>query len=102
MKALTNQQLGLIARRARALSDPTRVRILEVLARAPEQVGRIAVALASQPSTVSRHLQVLFAAGLVDRRRDASAVIYSIATDDLLAWCLALARPRLNSKDTAR
>jgi DNA-binding transcriptional ArsR family regulator len=101
MKPLTNKQLGLIARRARALSDPTRVRILEVLARAPQQVGRIAAALASQPSTVSRHLQVLFVAGLVDRRRDASAVIYSIATDDLLVWCRALARPRLHSQETA-
>jgi DNA-binding transcriptional ArsR family regulator len=101
MKALTNQQLGLIVRRARALSDPTRVRILEVLARGPQQVGRIASALASQPSTVSRHLQVLFVAGLVERRRDASAVIYSIATYDLLTWCRALARPRLKSNGAA-
>ena len=95
MKTFSNDQVALIARRARALSDPTRVRILEALARAPQQVGRIAEALTSQPSTISRHLQVLFAAGLVERRREASAVIYSIASDDLLAWCRALAAPRL-------
>jgi DNA-binding transcriptional ArsR family regulator len=97
MRALTHEQLGLVARRARALSDPTRVRIIEVLARGPQPVGKIAAALTSQPSTVSRHLQVLFVAGLVDRRREASTVVYSLATDDLLAWCRALASPRLTS-----
>jgi DNA-binding transcriptional ArsR family regulator len=95
MKPLSDEQIGLIARRARALSEPTRIRILEVLARAAQPVGQIAAALASQPSTVSRHLQVLFVAGLVDRRREASTVIYSIASDDLLVWCRAFATPRL-------
>jgi DNA-binding transcriptional ArsR family regulator len=102
MKPLSNEQIATIARRARALSDPTRVRILEVLARAPQPVGLIAVALASQPSTISRHLQVLFVAGLVERRRDASAVIYSIATEDLIVWCRTLAARRLNSTDRTR
>jgi ArsR family transcriptional regulator len=102
MKPLTREQIAVIARRARALSDPTRVRILEVLARAAQPVGQIASGLASQPSTVSRHLQVLFVAGLVDRRREASTVIYSIATDDLLSWCRALATLRRTPNDRGR
>ena len=32
---------------------------------------------------MSKHLQVLFNAGLVRRRREASAVIYTIASDEL-------------------
>ena len=87
MKRLTDEQVGLVARRARALGDGTRVRIIDVLARAEQPVGQIAVALESQPSTVSKHLQVLFQAGLVHRRRSASTVIYSVADAEILDWC---------------
>jgi DNA-binding transcriptional ArsR family regulator len=102
MKPLSEDQVGLITRRAGALSDPTRVRILEVLDRAPQRVGDIAEALASQHSTVSRHLQVLFTAGLVHRRREASAVIYSIASPELLAWCRALGDTHLKAAGRER
>jgi ArsR family transcriptional regulator len=87
MKRLTDEQVGLVTRRARALSDGTRVRIIDVLARAEQPVGQIAVALDSHPSTISKHLQVLFHAGLVERRRSASTVIYSMADAEVLDWC---------------
>lgn len=87
MKRLTDEQVALIARRARALSDGTRVRIIDVLAKAEQPVGQIAAALDSQPSTISKHLQVLFHAGLVDRRRSASTVIYSVVDAEILDWC---------------
>jgi ArsR family transcriptional regulator len=93
MKAFSEEQVGMVAHRARALSDPTRVRILEVLGRSEQPVGQIALAINSQPSTVSKHLQVLFLAGLVQRRREASAVIYSLADTDLLDWCRYLGGP---------
>ena len=79
------------------MGDPTRLRILEVLARGEQPVGLIAEAISTEQSTVSRHLQVLFHAGLVQRRREASAVIYSVAADDLLDWLEYLARPQLAS-----
>jgi len=69
-----------VASRGRALGEPTRVRILAVLARAEQTVGHIADAIDSEQSTVSKHLQVLFNAGLVERRRLGSAVIYSLAS----------------------
>ena len=87
MKRLTDEQVGLVARRARALADGTRVRILDVLGRAEQPVGQIAAALDSQPSTISKHLQVLFHADLVHRRRAASTVIYSVADQEILDWC---------------
>jgi DNA-binding transcriptional ArsR family regulator len=102
MKRFSDEQLNLIARRARALGDPTRVRILEAIARGEQPVGQIAAALDSQQSTVSKHLQVLFHAGLVDRRRSASAVIYSIADMDLLEWCRYLGAHHLSGRSLAR
>ena len=96
MKRLSDEQTGLIVERARALGDPTRVRIIDLLASAEQPVGQIASALACEPSMISKHLQVLFRAGLVVRRRSASAVIYTIASDELSEWCRYLATARLD------
>jgi DNA-binding transcriptional ArsR family regulator len=98
MKRLSNEQVGRVAGRSRALGDPTRVRILEVLARAEQPVGRLAATLRCEPSLISKHLQVLFHAGLVERRREASAVIYSIAAADLAHWCRYLGAPSVKAR----
>jgi DNA-binding transcriptional ArsR family regulator len=90
MKRFTDEQIETIAVRSRALGDATRVRILAVLSRGEQPVGQIAEAAGTQQSTASRHLQVLYHAGLVQRRREASTVIYRIASPDLLDWCLYL------------
>jgi DNA-binding transcriptional ArsR family regulator len=87
MRRLSDEQVTLIAQRARAMGDPTRVRIIDLLARNEQPVGQIAAVLDSQQSTISKHLQVLFNAGLVGRRREASTVIYSIADVELAEWC---------------
>ena len=92
MSRFSDAQTRLIASRAHALTDVTRIRILDVLSRAELPVGHIASALASEPSTISKHLQVLFRAGFVERRRLASAVIYSLVDSELLEWCRYLAR----------
>jgi DNA-binding transcriptional ArsR family regulator len=94
MRRLSDEQTSLIVTRARALADATRVRILDVLARGELPVGRIADALSSEPSTVSKHLQVLFGAALVERRRSASTIVYSIADRGLMTWCRYLAGAR--------
>ncbi len=77
MTQFTDKRLMLVDSRARALGDPTRLRILHLVARGERAVGQVASALSVQQSTVSKHLQVLFNAGLVERRRAANAVIYS-------------------------
>lgn len=83
MRSFSDEQIARIANRARALGDPTRVRILQLLARSEHAVGHVASALATEQSTVSKHLQVLFNAGLVQRRREASAVIYWVDAPEL-------------------
>lgn len=109
MKKFSEAQIAQIAARSRALGDATRVRILAVLSRGEQTVGQIAEAAQTQQSTASKHLQVLFHAGLVDRRRSASAVIYWIASPELLEWCrylgardLSAAPPRTHSKHRDR
>jgi DNA-binding transcriptional ArsR family regulator len=95
MKRLSEEHVNLIASRARALGEPVRVRIVEALSRGEQAVGQLATTLTMQQSTASKHLQVLFHAGLVHRRREASAVIYSLADAELMAWCRYLSRRQL-------
>jgi DNA-binding transcriptional ArsR family regulator len=100
MKRLSQEHTARIVGRAHALADVTRVRIVDVLARTELPVGRIAAALNIEPSTVSKHLQVLFREGLVVRRRDASTVIYSLADRHLHEWCWYLASAQLPTRST--
>jgi len=100
MRRLSHDRTARVVGRGHALADVTRVRILDVLARSELPVGRIAAALHTQPSTVSKHLQVLFREGLVVRRRDASTVIYSIADRQLHEWCWYLASAHLRTRST--
>jgi DNA-binding transcriptional ArsR family regulator len=97
MKRLSEAQVRLIVERSRALSDATRVKILEVLARSEQPVGQIAAALECEPSLVSKHLQVLHHAELVGRRREANTVIYWLVSPRLLDYFRYLATPDLAS-----
>jgi len=53
-----------------ALSDPTRRRIVERLARGPLSVGEIASAFPISQPAISRHVRVLEESGLLERRID--------------------------------
>ena len=64
----------------RALADPTRRRILELLARHDLTAGEIAEQFPVAFATVSRHLGVLKDAGLVDTEREGQFIHYSLNT----------------------
>ena len=55
-----------------ALADPTRRTVLEALGRGPRKAGQLAETAAVSRPTMSRHLRVLLAAGLVADERPAS------------------------------
>jgi ArsR family transcriptional regulator len=95
MHTFSEKHLHLIVTRGRALADPTRVRILSVLRRREQPVGHIAAAANTRQSTASKHLQVLLHAGLVQRRRDASTVLYSLSSDEVLRVCELLGASQL-------
>ncbi|MCL6091725.1 MAG: metalloregulator ArsR/SmtB family transcription factor [Actinobacteria bacterium] len=69
----------------KALSDPTRRGVLEVLSRGEMAAGEIASLFPISGPSVSRHLAVLRSAGLVTERRDANRLIYSLEQDKLAA-----------------
>ena len=81
------------ARIAKALADPQRMRILKMLRPGERCVCEIVAVLALAPSTVSKHLSLLEAAGLVASRKQGRWIYYRLpdgvaATPvrPLLAW----------------
>lgn len=66
-----------------ALADPTRRRIVEMLARGPLSAGEIASRFTISPSAVSQHLKVLRTARLVRARVAAQQRIYELDSEGL-------------------
>src|SRR4051812_27080555 len=64
----------------RALADQTRRDILDLLRSAPRTSGEIAAQFDSSWPTISRHLAVLRAAGLVTAQRNGQAIQYELNT----------------------
>ncbi len=62
----------------KALADPTRRRILEMLRDRPMSAGEIADQVHVAKPTLSGHLNVLKAAGLVDVTRQSTSLIYRL------------------------
>src|SRR6267378_2161981 len=62
----------------RALAEPNRLHIVELLRRGPRPVGHLVRRLRLRQPQVSKHLRVLSEAGLVDVRVDAQRRIYAL------------------------
>lgn len=69
-----------------ALADPTRRRVVDLLAQQPRSAGALAAAARLSPPAMSRHLRVLRRTGLVAERHDADDArvrIYSLRRERL-------------------
>lgn len=71
----------------KALADPTRRQILQDLRAGELAAGDIAGRFTISGPSISRHLAILKAAGLVTERRDANRILYSLV-EDRLANCV--------------
>jgi DNA-binding transcriptional ArsR family regulator len=73
----------------RALAEPNRLQIVELLLGGPRPVGDLVDQLGLRQPQVSKHLRVLSEAGLVDVRVDAQRRIYALRPaplQELEAW----------------
>src|SRR5713101_1192861 len=73
----------------RALAEPNRFQIVELLLNGPRPVGDMVQHLRLRQPQVSKHLRVLSDAGLVDVRVDAQRRIYALrpeALQELEVW----------------
>jgi DNA-binding transcriptional ArsR family regulator len=81
----------------KALNDPTRRRILEMLRDKDMTAGDIASQFDMSWPSVSHHLDLLRKAGLVVAEKEGQFIYYSINTtvmDDMLRWLLQFSKKR--------
>lgn len=81
---LDEETLFIVSQIFKALSDPTRIRILHLLACKEFSVSEIAEELSLLQSTVSHQLRFLKNLRLVKFRRDGKSLYYSIDDDHVL------------------
>jgi ArsR family transcriptional regulator len=85
---LNPEAAELVARRFRALSDPTRLRILDYLRHHDEaSVGEITEALGASQQNVSKHLSALHAEAFVARRKRGTSSLYRISDPGVHELC---------------
>lgn len=85
---LTPDAAELIARRFRALSDPTRLRIIDALReRGEASVSELTEMLEGSQQNVSKHLAALHAEGFVARRKQKTRAMYRISDPAVLGLC---------------
>lgn len=78
------------ARVGKALSNPIRLELLDLLCQAPRTVETLARLTGQSTATTSHHLQVLLAARLVSAVKKGLFVTYSPAGDDVCSLWLSL------------
>jgi DNA-binding transcriptional ArsR family regulator len=84
MKRMTATERARSEARARvlkALAHPTRIYIVEKLQKQAYCVCELTEMVGSDTSTVSKHLSLLKAAGIVEDRKDGTTVYYSLACE---------------------
>ena len=84
---LTPELIDLVAERFRALGEPARLHIMNALRSGERTVGELVEETGFGTANVSKHLQLLNAAGFVTRRKDGLYVYYALAGDDVFKLC---------------
>ena len=87
MEGLPPEALSQVAAYFQALSEPTRLQILNQLRGGERNVGELAQACGYSSANVSRHLSLLMQHGLVERESRGTAVYYRIADESVYALC---------------
>lgn len=86
-KLLSPMALELIASRFRALSEPVRLRLLNLLMQREQTVGQLVEASGSGQANVSKHLAVLREAGMIGMRKEGLSTVCYIADPIVSELC---------------
>jgi len=87
MEGLTTEALQQVAGYFQALSEPTRLQILNLLRGGERNVGELAQLCGYTSANISRHLTFLGQHGLVVRESRGTSVYYRIADESVYALC---------------
>jgi len=84
---MSDKMMDLVARRFRILGEVTRLRILQTLEGGEQTAGAITELVGGSQPNISKHLQAMADAGILERRRDGNNILYSIADPLVFKLC---------------
>lgn len=87
---LPDDLIELIAERFRALSEPTRIKLLDRLRAGEATVLELTELIGTSQQNVSKHLSVLQRSGVVARRKQGNFAYYRIADETVFSICEAV------------
>ena len=89
-RPLPDQLVELIAERFRALSEPTRIKLLDRLREGTATVLELSELIGTTPQNVSKHLGVLQRVGIVARRKQGNFAYYRVIDEGVFSLCEAV------------
>ncbi|MGI9243845.1 MAG: ArsR/SmtB family transcription factor [Verrucomicrobiales bacterium] len=87
MKKLDRPALEKIAKVFSAFSDPTRLAILQELKERAKSVGELVTAIGVSQGNMSKQLQLLHEAGVLEREKVGNQVFYSVSDELVMPLC---------------
>lgn len=85
--AMTETMLARVAAQFRALGEPSRLKLINLLFDGERTVGELAELSSLSLANVSKHMGLLHQAGWVARRKDGLTVVYQLVDDGPVALC---------------
>jgi DNA-binding transcriptional ArsR family regulator len=79
--------IELVAQRFRVLGEPMRIKLLDRLREGDATVGELQQALGASQQNVSKHLGILYDAGMVSRAKHGNHTSYSISDPGVFELC---------------
>jgi ArsR family transcriptional regulator len=93
---LSEDELGHLAGRFKLLGEPMRLKILQSVCHDPRTVNEIVKATGSTQANVSKHLALLAAGGILERKKDGQRVFYGMK-DRLVMQLCEMVRSQMKS-----
>ncbi len=90
--AASDEQIEKAAEVFRVMSAPMRLRIISCLCSGEKNVGELLSAINTTQPNMSQHLNMLYAAGVLDKRRDGVQIYYRIVNNNIVNICRAVCK----------
>jgi DNA-binding transcriptional ArsR family regulator len=84
------------------LSEPTRLRIMHSICETEKTVSQIVEEIGATQTNASRHLSLMFRAGVLTRRKEGNLVYYKVADLAMVEICRTVCNQIAGSMDDKR
>jgi DNA-binding transcriptional ArsR family regulator len=90
--AVSDEQIEKAAEVFRVMSAPMRLRIISCLCSGEKNVGELLEKIDTTQPNMSQHLNTLYLAGVLDKRRDGVQIYYRIVNNNIVNICRAVCK----------